>query len=38
MLATVIGYAYLWTVNPEKFDLPGTLLVWMDKLKATLAP
>ena len=38
MLATVIGFAYLWTVDPENFDLPGTLMAWMGRLRATLAP
>lgn len=38
ILATVIGYAYFWTVDAGTFDLPGTLLAWMDSLRTTLAP
>lgn len=38
MLATVIGYAYLWTVNPDGFDLPATLDTWTGTLDRTLRP
>lgn len=36
MLATVIGYAYLWLMDADNVDLPGILVAWMDRLRATL--
>lgn len=38
LLSTLIGYAYLWIVNPASFDLDSTLAAWLTKLARTLQP
>lgn len=38
LLSTLIGYAYLWIVNPAAFDLAGALDAWLAKLARTLRP
>lgn len=38
LLATMIGYAYLWTVNPRDFDLEATLHAWIVRLRSSLQP
>ena len=38
ILATGIGYAYLWIVTPDEFDVESTLAHWRNRVANSLRP
>jgi hypothetical protein len=38
IVATGIGYAYLWIVTPDKFDVESTLAHWRNRVANSLRP